>query len=96
LEKVKRKELVRSSVGTTGLAGLPALLASAALFVGNNSGPQHIAAGLGVPTVGVHSGVVDAREWGRSAPMPWPCSGACAAARVISLLQSNARGRSHV
>src|SRR5262249_29873043 len=40
------------------------LLSRAALFLGNDSGPKHIAAGLGVPTVGVHSGTVDVREWG--------------------------------
>jgi hypothetical protein len=34
------------------------------LYVGNNSGPKHIAAALGVPTIGIHSGVVDAIEWG--------------------------------
>jgi ADP-heptose:LPS heptosyltransferase len=50
------------------LTDLPTLLASATLFVGNNSGPQHIAARLGVPTVGIHSGVVDAREWGPVGP----------------------------
>ena len=44
------------------------LLATAAVFVGNNSGPQHLAAGLGVPTIGIHSGVVDAREWGPLGP----------------------------
>jgi len=33
------------------------------LFVGNNSGPQHMAASLGLPAIGVHSGVVDAAEW---------------------------------
>jgi ADP-heptose:LPS heptosyltransferase len=53
-----------SLIGRVGLGDLPALIARCALFVGNNSGPQHIAAGLGVPTVGIHSGVVDAREWG--------------------------------
>jgi hypothetical protein len=37
-----------------------------ALYIGNDSGPKHIAAALGVPTVGIHSGVVDATEW---APM---------------------------
>lgn len=47
---------------------LPKLLVRSALFVGNNSGPQHVAAGLGVPTVGIHSGVVDAREWGPLGP----------------------------
>ena len=51
-------------VGATSLRELPGLLASADLFIGNNSGPKHLAAGLGVPTVGVHSGTVDAREWG--------------------------------
>jgi ADP-heptose:LPS heptosyltransferase/GT2 family glycosyltransferase len=68
LSKVKHKETVRSLVGVTRLADLPALLASAALFVGNNSGPNHIAAGLGVPTIGIYSGVVDAREWGPIGP----------------------------
>jgi ADP-heptose:LPS heptosyltransferase len=40
------------------------LLQACALYVGNNSGPKHIAAALGVPTIGIHSGVVDAIEWG--------------------------------
>ena len=39
-----------------------------ALYLGNNSGPKHIAAALGVPTVGIHSGVVDATEWGPIGP----------------------------
>ena len=33
------------------------------LFVGNNSGPKHLAASLGMPAMGIHSGVVDAAEW---------------------------------
>ena len=68
LDRVTHKEAVRSLVGLTDLTDLPALLASAALFVGNNSGPQHIAAGLGIPTVGIYSGTVDAREWGPIGP----------------------------
>ncbi len=40
------------------------MLQACALYVGNNSGPKHIAAALGVPTIGIHSGVVDAIEWG--------------------------------
>ena len=55
---------VCSLAGSLELALLPALLKACALFVGNDSGPKHLAASLGVPTVGVHSGVVDAREWG--------------------------------
>jgi ADP-heptose:LPS heptosyltransferase len=64
LGQVRHREAVRSLVGETGLADLPALLASAALFIGNNSGPKHVAAGLGVPTISIESGAVDAREWG--------------------------------
>jgi ADP-heptose:LPS heptosyltransferase/GT2 family glycosyltransferase len=50
--------------GKLPLSELPTLLARASLFVGNNSGPQHMAASLGIPTIGIHSGVVDAHEWG--------------------------------
>ena len=38
------------------------------LLVGNNSGPHHIAAALGVPTIGIHSGVVDVREFAPLGP----------------------------
>ncbi len=54
--------------GTLPLEDLMKLLATTAVFVGNNSGPQHLAAGLGVSTIGIHSGVVDAREWGPLGP----------------------------
>lgn len=64
LEASAYPKSVWSVIGHVKLGDLPALIARCALFVGNNSGPQHIAAGLGVPTVGIHSGVVDAREWG--------------------------------
>jgi ADP-heptose:LPS heptosyltransferase len=63
-------EAVTSLVGKVPLSELPALLLGAALFVGNDSGPKHIAAGLGVPTVGIHSGTVDVREWGPIGPTP--------------------------
>jgi ADP-heptose:LPS heptosyltransferase len=64
LDAIANPKSVWSLIGSVRLGDLPALIARCALFVGNNSGPQHIAAGLGVPTVGIHSGVVDAREWG--------------------------------
>jgi O-antigen biosynthesis protein len=64
LARLRRPEAVTSLIGALPLADLPALLARAALFLGNDSGPKHMAAGLGVPTVGVHSGTVDVREWG--------------------------------
>ncbi len=68
LQRVRHPEAVSSLVGKLPLAELPALLAGVALFVGNNSGPKHIAAGLGVPTVGIHSGTEDVREWGPVGP----------------------------
>ena len=40
------------------------MLGACALFIGGNSGPKHIAAASGVPTIGIHSGVVDPGEWG--------------------------------
>jgi len=78
LEAIEYPKSVWSAIGRVKLGDLPALIARCALFVGNNSGPQHIAAGLGVPTVGIHSGVVDAREWG---PMG---INACAIHRVMT------------
>jgi ADP-heptose:LPS heptosyltransferase len=64
LERVAHRKAVVSLVGKTSLRQLPELLRASALYVGNNSGPKHIAAALGVPTIGIHSGVVDAIEWG--------------------------------
>jgi len=64
LDQVMHREAVVSLVGKTTLRQLPELLRACALYIGNNSGPKHIAAALGVPTIGLHSGVVDAIEWG--------------------------------
>ena len=64
LEFLPEPERVFNLVGTMKLHELAYLFDVAALFVGNNSGPKHIAATMGTPTIGIHSGVVDAREWG--------------------------------
>jgi ADP-heptose:LPS heptosyltransferase/GT2 family glycosyltransferase len=64
LQQVAHRRAVVSLAGKTQLKDLPLLLGACALYVGNNSGPKHIAASLGVPTIGIHSGVVDAVEWG--------------------------------
>lgn len=69
LAEVADPSAVRSVVGDVELADLPGLIGACTLFVGNNSGPQHIAASLGVPTVGIHSGVVDAAEWAPLGPL---------------------------
>ncbi|MBU1908864.1 MAG: glycosyltransferase family 9 protein [Verrucomicrobia bacterium] len=48
--------------GRTGLDELAAILESGALFVGNDSGPMHIAAAVGAPTV---------TFWGPTFPEKW-------------------------
>ena len=64
LGRIANRNAVASVVGKTPLRQLPDLLRACALYIGNNSGPKHIAAAIGVPTIGIHSGVVDAIEWG--------------------------------
>jgi ADP-heptose:LPS heptosyltransferase/GT2 family glycosyltransferase len=68
LRLVTAKESVASLVGRVKLGALSAVMQACALFVGNNSGPKHLAASLGVPTLGIHSAVVDAVEWGPLGP----------------------------
>ena len=63
---IGRPDRAVSVAGEVALRDLPRLLAACALYIGNDSGPKHIAAAMGVPTIGVHSGVVDPGEW---APM---------------------------
>jgi ADP-heptose:LPS heptosyltransferase/GT2 family glycosyltransferase len=64
VKRLTNKQSAWSLMECNPLAEFPALIARCALFVGNNSGPLHIAAGIGVPAVGVHSGINDPREWG--------------------------------
>ncbi|MGC2413692.1 MAG: glycosyltransferase family 9 protein, partial [Stellaceae bacterium] len=64
LGRLRHPAAATSLVGKVPLAELPGLLAGASLFLGNDSGPKHLAAALGVPTVGIHGGTVDVLEWG--------------------------------
>jgi O-antigen biosynthesis protein len=68
LADVQHPGAVASMAGRTSLADLPRLLKNCVLYIGNDSGPKHIAAAVGVPTVGIHSGVVDPVEWGPIGP----------------------------
>ena len=68
LERLRHPDAVTSMIGKSPLAELPALMGGASLFLGNDSGLKHIAAGLGIPTVGVHGGTLDPREWGPVGP----------------------------
>ena len=64
LETLLHPDAVRSVAGQVPLNALPRLLSACCLYIGNDSGPKHIAAALGLPAIGIHSGVVDAVEWG--------------------------------
>jgi len=59
---------VLSLAGELDMAELVALLAGAAVVVGNDSGPRHLAQALGVPTVGIFwaGNVINAGALGRS------------------------------
>ena len=54
-------------VGRFDVPGTAAVLRRAALYVGNDSGPMHLAAAAGAPVVGVF-GPTDAREYGPAGP----------------------------
>ena len=69
LGTMRRADAAVSLIGALPLGQLPALLGRCTLFLGNDSGPKHIAAGLGVPTVSVQAGSVDVYEWGPVGPL---------------------------
>ena len=65
---------ITSTSGVVGLADLPHVLAKSRAFVGNDSGPMHIASSLGVPTVAVSPHPVGASDSHRNSPTrfgPW-------------------------
>ena len=64
VQRSRHPDRVASLAGALSLADLPRLLARCRLFIGSNSGPQHMAAATGISAIGIHSGVVDATEWG--------------------------------
>jgi len=64
LSHIAEHDHIVSLAGKLKLSELPYFLANCALFVGNDSGPKHIAAALGIPAIGIHPGVVDPQEWG--------------------------------
>ena len=68
VRRLRHPDAVTSMIGKSPLAELPALMSGASLFLGNDSGLKHIAAGLGIPTVGIHGGTLDPREWGPVGP----------------------------
>ena len=67
------------------LSGIKSLLAAASLYVGNDSGPAHMAAALGVPSV-VIFGASDAAIWGPWRSVSEVVVAPCGAAQVLDAL----------
>ncbi len=59
---------VSNIAGMLEFSDLVDLLMRSTLFVGNNSGPLHLAAALGVPTVGIYPANLKPDEWGPVGP----------------------------
>lgn len=68
LAKVTERSRVWSLAGEVAADDLPDFIDRCALFVGNDSGSGHIAAALGVPTIGIHGGDEDVREGSPAGP----------------------------
>ena len=66
--QVARPEALISLLGKVPLGDLPVVLRACRLYVGNDSGPKHLAASLGVPTLGIHSSNVDPGAWAPAGP----------------------------
>lgn len=64
MAQIERPDVIGSVAGLMALRDMPRLLAACTLFIGCDSGPKHIAGASGVPTIGIHSGIVDPAEWG--------------------------------
>ena len=66
--------LIRSVAGEVGLADLPRVLAQSSLFIGNDSGPMHIAASIGIATLVVSPHPIGGDDSHRNSPTrygPW-------------------------
>ncbi len=56
---------VQLKAGRTEFEVFDALISNAAVFIGNDTGPKHLASMRGVKTVSVHMNQVNWNEWGQ-------------------------------
>ena len=79
---------------TGGLGLLPALLQSSALVISNSTGPLHLAAALGRPTLGLYAPwpTCGVTRWGPYAKNGWALVAECAEARRWSRGERRRRG----
>jgi ADP-heptose:LPS heptosyltransferase len=59
---------IKNALGRMPFDRFDALLSFATLFIGNDSGPKHLAALRGVPTVSIHCPRTNWSEWGQTGP----------------------------
>jgi lipopolysaccharide heptosyltransferase II len=64
MANITRKESIFSMAGKVSLDGFLYALKKCDLFIGNNSGPIHMAASIGVPALGIYAGTSHVFEWG--------------------------------
>ena len=65
---VRRRERLVSLANQVTLPQFIALLKRFEFFIGNDSGPTHMAAASGIPTLGVYAATIDASQWGPLGP----------------------------
>ncbi len=88
-EEVATRAAAAEVAPPTGLVELARLLGGAAVVVGGDTGPVHLAASLGVPTVGVFL----VTDWRRNGPLGRRVAVVSGAARVRRAPRGSARAR---
>jgi heptosyltransferase-2 len=68
LQQVRGSDRIVSLVGELSLSQFMTILQRLDFFVGNDSGPTHLAAAAGIPTLGVYAGTIDAAQWAPLGP----------------------------
>ncbi|RYD74491.1 MAG: hypothetical protein EOP84_19840, partial [Verrucomicrobiaceae bacterium] len=65
VEQLRPDEHIIVAAGKVDVAVFDAVISHALIFVGNDTGPKHLAAVRGVFTISVHMGQVNWNEWGQ-------------------------------
>jgi lipopolysaccharide heptosyltransferase II len=68
LSHVRRRDRLVSLVNQVTLPQFIAILKRFDFFIGNDSGPTHMAAASGIPTLGVYAATIDAAQWAPLGP----------------------------
>lgn len=71
LSAMKYRDRATSFAGRLDLPGFARTVRQCHLFMGNTTGPTHLAAGSGIPTLNIFSGQVSPFEWAPIGPAPF-------------------------